>query len=52
MKFLNKPNEARIHNKDEWKTSAYSFIPYQTHFGELCGFADDVIDGATMVRFK
>ena len=23
--------------------SAYAFIPYQTNFGELCGFADDVV---------
>lgn len=45
MKFLHKPNESRWHKQDAWKTSAYAFVPNQTHFGELCGFADDVING-------
>ena len=44
MKFLNRPNRTRIHKKDEWKKSAYSLVPYQTHFGELCGFADDIVN--------
>lgn len=43
MKFLHRPNFDRIHKQDVWKTSAYAFVPYQTHFGELCGFADDVV---------
>jgi redox-sensitive bicupin YhaK (pirin superfamily) len=34
----------RWHKQDEWKKSAYAFVPYQTHFGELCGFADDVVN--------
>ncbi|MEI6898872.1 MAG: pirin family protein [Bacteroidota bacterium] len=45
MKYILRPDQERIHNKDDWKTSAYSFIPYQTHFGELCGFADDIVNG-------
>jgi len=44
MKFLHKPNEDRMHKKDAWKTSAYAFVPMQTHFGELCGFADDIVN--------
>ncbi len=43
MDTLLRPSEARIHRSDAWKTSAYAFVPYQTHFGELCGFADDVV---------
>ena len=43
MKTLHRPDAARWHKKDDWKTSAYAFVPYQTHFGELCGFADDVV---------
>jgi len=43
METLLRPSEARIHRTDDWKTSAYAFVPYQTHFGELCGFADDVV---------
>lgn len=34
-----------MHRVDSWKTSAYAFVPHQTHFGELTGFADDVIAG-------
>ncbi len=45
MKFLNRPNQERMHKQDAWKTSAYAFVPYQTHFGELCGFADDIVNG-------
>lgn len=44
MKFLYRPSQNRIHKKDTWKTSAYAFVPYQTHFGELCGFADDIVE--------
>lgn len=43
MKLLHRPDSARIHRADAWKTSAYAFVPYETHFGELCGFADDVV---------
>ena len=32
-----------MHRTDQWKKSAYAFVPYETHFGELCGFADDVV---------
>jgi quercetin 2,3-dioxygenase len=45
MKFLHRPNEARWHKQDAWKKSAYAFVPNQTNFGELCGFADDVVNG-------
>lgn len=45
MKFLFRPNQQRWHKEDAMKKSAYSFVPYQTHFGELCGFADDVVYG-------
>lgn len=44
MKLVVRKEADRIHKKDTWKTSAYAFVPYQTHFGELCGFADDVIE--------
>jgi quercetin 2,3-dioxygenase len=43
MRVLHRPDAARIHRADSWKTSAYAFVPYETHFGELCGFADDVV---------
>jgi quercetin 2,3-dioxygenase len=43
MKFLHRPNQDRWHKEDDWKKSAYAFVPHQTHFGELCGFADDVV---------
>jgi quercetin 2,3-dioxygenase len=43
MKFLERKSQARWHKEDRWKKSAYAFVPYQTHFGELCGFADDVV---------
>lgn len=43
MKFLHRPNQDRWHKQDEWKKSAYAFVPHQTNFGELCGFADDVV---------
>jgi quercetin 2,3-dioxygenase len=45
MKFLHRPNKARWHKKDAWKKSAYAFAPNQTNFGELCGFADDIVNG-------
>lgn len=44
MKFLLRKGIDRLHKKDTWKTSAYAFVPYQTHFGELCGFADDIVE--------
>ncbi len=43
MKFLHRPSQDRWHKQDEWKKSAYAFVPYKTNFGELCGFADDVV---------
>ena len=44
MKFVLRNNADRIHKQEAWKKSAYAFVPYQTHFGELCGFADDVVE--------
>ena len=44
MKTILRPNQDRIHKQDAWKKSAYAFVPYQTHFGELCGFADDIVE--------
>ena len=43
MKTLFRPDQSRIHRRGDWKRSAYAFVPYETHFGELCGFADDVV---------
>jgi redox-sensitive bicupin YhaK (pirin superfamily) len=43
MKSLLRKSVDRIHKQDTWKKSAYAFVPYQTNFGELCGFADDVV---------
>ena len=43
MKTLYRPDRDRMHRQDAWKTSAYAFVPYETYFGELCGFADDVV---------
>lgn len=40
-----KPGATRMHRRDAWKESWYAFVPYQTHFGELCGFADDIVEG-------
>lgn len=45
MKFLHRPNQDRMHKQDAWKKSAYAFVPNQTNFGELCGFADDIVNG-------
>jgi quercetin 2,3-dioxygenase len=45
MKFLHRPSESRIHKADAWKKSAYAFVPMQTNFGELCGFAEDIVNG-------
>ena len=44
MKVILRNSNDRIHRQDAWKKSAYSFVPYQTNFGELCGFADDVVE--------
>lgn len=44
MKNILINNNDRIHKQDAWKKSAYSFVPYQTNFGELCGFADDIVE--------
>jgi hypothetical protein len=43
MTVLHRPGHARLHRQNERKTSAYAFVPHQTHFGELCGFADDIV---------
>jgi redox-sensitive bicupin YhaK (pirin superfamily) len=43
MKTLHRPDADRIHRTDAWKSSAYSFVPYQTNFGEMCGLADDLV---------
>jgi quercetin 2,3-dioxygenase len=43
MKTLFRPSHSRMHRKDDWKESWYAFVPYQTNFGELCGFADDIV---------
>ena len=43
MKTFPRFDADRIHRRDAWKTSAYSFVPFETQFGELCGFADDVV---------
>ena len=45
MNFLFRPDQDRIHRQDSWKKSAYAFVPFQTHFGALCGFADDIVAG-------
>lgn len=44
MKTIIKSSTSRIHKKDAWKESWYAFVPYQTNFGELCGFADDIVE--------
>ena len=44
MKTFLKLGSSRLHKKDAWKESWYAFVPYQTHFGELCGFADDIVE--------
>ncbi|MBJ7429247.1 MAG: pirin family protein [Bacteroidia bacterium] len=46
MKFMHRPAHDRIQKQDDWKKSAYAFVPFQTNFGELCGFADDVVNAA------
>lgn len=43
MKTLLRRSQDRWHKQDAMKKSAYAFVPYQTHFGELCGFADDIV---------
>lgn len=45
MKRLHRPDSSRWHKQDSWKQSAYALVPYQTHFGELCGFAEDTVHG-------
>jgi hypothetical protein len=45
MKTLVRPASSRMQREDDWKRSAYAFVPYDTHFGELCGFAEDVVQG-------
>jgi redox-sensitive bicupin YhaK (pirin superfamily) len=43
MKMIFRPDQTRIHKQDTWKKSAYAFVPYKSHFGELCGFAEDIV---------
>lgn len=43
MKTLFIKSDSRIHKRNYWKNSYYAFVPYQTNFGELCGFADDIV---------
>jgi quercetin 2,3-dioxygenase len=45
MRFLLRPSTSRLHRDDGWKKSWYAFVPGQTHFGELTGFADDIVAG-------
>jgi quercetin 2,3-dioxygenase len=45
MKILLRPDQDRLHKQETWKKSAYAFVPFRTHFGELCGFADDIVIG-------
>lgn len=45
MRFLLRPSASRLHRNDGWKKSWYAFVPGQTHFGELTGFADDIVAG-------
>lgn len=47
MAHLLRPSAARIHKEDPWKRSWYAFVPGSTHFGELTGFADDIVAGGT-----
>jgi len=44
MKTILKPGASRLYKKDAWKESWYAFVPYQTNFGALCGFADDIVE--------
>jgi redox-sensitive bicupin YhaK (pirin superfamily) len=44
MKSILRPSSSRMYKKDAWKESWYAFVPYQTNFGELCGFADDIVE--------
>jgi redox-sensitive bicupin YhaK (pirin superfamily) len=44
MKIVLRPGASRMHKKESWKESWYAFVPYQTNFGELCGFADDIVE--------
>lgn len=46
MQFILRRSADRMHKTDAWKKSAYAFVPYQTYFGELCGFADDWVNAA------
>jgi redox-sensitive bicupin YhaK (pirin superfamily) len=43
VKIILRPGNGRMHKKDAWKESWYAFVPYQTNFGALCGFADDIV---------
>jgi redox-sensitive bicupin YhaK (pirin superfamily) len=44
MKTLIKRNADRVHKKDAWKESWYAFFPYQSYFGKLTGFAEDIVE--------
>jgi redox-sensitive bicupin YhaK (pirin superfamily) len=43
MKTLIKRNADRKHKKDTWKESWYAFFPYQSYFGKLTGFSEDIV---------
>jgi quercetin 2,3-dioxygenase len=45
MKYLYKSGTDRTHKRNDWKKSASAFAQNQTNFGELCGFADDSVNG-------
>ncbi len=45
MNHLIKTNADRTHWEDSWKQSWYAFYPYQTYFGKLTGFSEDIVAG-------
>ena len=45
MNYLVKTNADRTHRADTWKKSWYAFFPYQTYFGKLTGFSEDIVAG-------
>lgn len=34
-----------MHRKDDWKESWYGYVPKQSNFGALTGFAEDIVKG-------
>lgn len=45
MTYLVKRNADRVHRQDSWKKSWYAFFPYETYFGKLTGFSEDIVNG-------